>query len=287
MKNLSRMTVLCVCLDAAAPLFGTHPGDSYFPLQIGNRWSYQDSTQRTVTDALRMNGNLYYRWVETHAYNPDLAGADTIRAEEGRVYVLHCGQEQLWFDFTLQEGASYFYTHVYAGSGDTEIWNVTVSRPVIQTTPAGTFTDCVELFFDVPESNDEEKWYSFAPGIGLVRLQYDGWGGPVLQSYSIIDSGLERPDPAALNPPLFTIHGVYPNPFNDETRIAVEMNVPGLVSMSVLDTNGRLACTPVYLNLDAGSRVIPFRSAGLSSGIYFFRLSSGRHSFNGKLVIVR
>ena len=52
-------------------------------------------------------------------------------------------------------------------------------------TPAGIFDNCISLGFDVPQAFDEEIIYTFAPNIGIVKIQYNGWYSSYLTSVVI------------------------------------------------------------------------------------------------------
>lgn len=79
-------------------------------------------------------------------------------------------------------------------------------------------------------------------------------------------------------PTEFTLHQNYPNPFNPITTIAFRIQSAGLVTLKVYDMLGREARTLMNEVKEAGEHSVSFHAAGLSSGVYFYRLhAGGRH----------
>ena len=72
----------------------------------------------------------------------------------------------------------------------------------------------------------------------------------------------------------FTLSQNYPNPFNPSTKIDFELPVNGKVTIKVYDIMGREVGTFVNEFKDAGYHTIVFDGSNLSSGIYFYTLSS-------------
>lgn len=79
----------------------------------------------------------------------------------------------------------------------------------------------------------------------------------------------------------------YPNPFNPETVISFETPMTSHVVLQVFDLNGRVVSILVDGQLQAGSHQIQFSGAGLASGIYFYRLSTGYYVDTKKMILMR
>ncbi len=78
---------------------------------------------------------------------------------------------------------------------------------------------------------------------------------------------------------LTTINGNYPNPFNPETRLSFQIAKDGFVSMNVYNMKGQLVKSLVNGTMKSGSHTIIWNGEDesgrlVSSGVYFFRLSS-------------
>ena len=79
----------------------------------------------------------------------------------------------------------------------------------------------------------------------------------------------------------------YPNPFNPTTQISFSLARPGTASLRVYDLLGREVATLVDRSLTAGNHSIEFRATGLSSGIYFVRLTQGSNTQTQTIILVK
>ncbi len=79
----------------------------------------------------------------------------------------------------------------------------------------------------------------------------------------------------------------YPNPFNPMTTIRYQIPTAETVSLKVYDVLGKEVATLVSGRQEAGSYVVPFNAAGLSSGMYFYRLQAGSFAETRKMMLVK
>lgn len=79
----------------------------------------------------------------------------------------------------------------------------------------------------------------------------------------------------------------FPNPFNPSTDISYGMAKDGVVSLKVYDVTGRLISTVDEGYRAAGNHRVSFDAAGLSSGVYFCRLSVNGYFSVKKMVLGR
>lgn len=88
-------------------------------------------------------------------------------------------------------------------------------------------------------------------------------------------------------PDVPTLPQNYPNPFNPITQI--EFTIPDRrhVRVNVYDALGRHIATLVDEERNAGRYEIPFRSDGLASGVYIYRLIAGGQLLTGKMTLLR
>ena len=80
-----------------------------------------------------------------------------------------------------------------------------------------------------------------------------------------------RPDAI---PQEFALKGPYPNPFNPETTLTLELNKAQDVLMQVFDLNGRLVETLTDRFLPAGVHQVKWQPANLASGTYLVKTSA-------------
>lgn len=76
----------------------------------------------------------------------------------------------------------------------------------------------------------------------------------------------------------FKLEQNFPNPFNNFTVISYQLNIATSVKISVFDINGKEIITLVNTKQNPGSYNIKFNAENLSSGIYFYKLTTDNFS---------
>lgn len=79
----------------------------------------------------------------------------------------------------------------------------------------------------------------------------------------------------------------YPNPFNPNTIISFQIPFPGLVTLKVYDVLGNEVTTLVNEQKPSGIYDIMFNAQSLTSGIYFYELTSGSFSSIKKMILLK
>ena len=89
-------------------------------------------------------------------------------------------------------------------------------------------------------------------------------------------------------PEQFALHGAFPNPVRSgQTTIRYELPEERAVTVGVYDALGRKVRTLVGDEPQQGRQELTFRAKGLSSGVYFYRITAGDYRETRKLVLVR
>ena len=88
-------------------------------------------------------------------------------------------------------------------------------------------------------------------------------------------------------PASFQLAQNYPNPFNPSTRIEYSVPKSGHVALKVYDLLGNEVATLVNGELERGSYSAVWNATNASSGVYFYRLTSGSFSATRKLMLLR
>ena len=88
-------------------------------------------------------------------------------------------------------------------------------------------------------------------------------------------------------PEAFALDQNYPNPFNPSTTIAFSLPRASDVSLKVFNLLGQEVATLINGHRTAGSHEVKFNAAGLSSGVYFYKLVSGDFTQVKKMSLVR
>lgn len=85
----------------------------------------------------------------------------------------------------------------------------------------------------------------------------------------------------------FTLEQNYPNPFNPVTIIQYAIGSRQFVTLKVFDILGNEIATLVNEEKNAGNYEINFDASGLTSGIYFYTLTSDNFTETKKLVLMK
>lgn len=79
----------------------------------------------------------------------------------------------------------------------------------------------------------------------------------------------------------------YPNPFNPVTKIDFSIPKSGLVTVKIYDILGKEVEVLINKEYSAGNYTIDFDASKFSSGIYFYKLSSGSFSETKKMILIK
>ncbi len=88
-------------------------------------------------------------------------------------------------------------------------------------------------------------------------------------------------------PKEFTLIQNYPNPFNPATSINYQLPLNGYVTLKVFDALGKEIVTLVNEVKEAGNYSVNFNAENLSSGLYFYQLTSGSFHQTRKMVLMK
>jgi hypothetical protein len=91
----------------------------------------------------------------------------------------------------------------------------------------------------------------------------------------------------ASKPSTFTLEQNYPNPFNPSTTIQYSVANAGPVTLKVYNMIGQEVATLVNQTVTAGSHSATFDASGLSSGMYFYKLSAGSQVESRKMLVLK
>lgn len=201
--------------------------------------------------------------------------------------------------FTIDENKITMSCHPHIG------WDGGTSKSLTLSFSGGTYY--AQDYFQIPSNT---KVATFGAG---VTIRYGDFTKRIF-SQKILTSGswaasLQAPDvitdvagdenrPHELLPE-FSLEQNYPNPFNPETVINYSLPKAGYVTLKVYDVLGKEIATLVDAYQQAGvyiSKFLATRDASrsgsignsqLSSGVYFYRLTSGNYSIAKKMVLMK
>jgi photosystem II stability/assembly factor-like uncharacterized protein len=132
-------------------------------------------------------------------------------------------------------------------------------------------------------NSTETRYYSFsdnpvAAGKYFYRLKQIDFSG--IYEYS---SEVEVTIREVLNE--FTLHQNYPNPFNPTTKISFSIPQNGFTKLKVFDVLGKEVANIIEGELNQGNYEFLFDASDLSSGIYFYSLTSGESTKTMKMIL--
>ena len=90
-----------------------------------------------------------------------------------------------------------------------------------------------------------------------------------------------------LTPKEYALYQNYPNPFNPVTVIRYALPVAGLVTIDVFNAVGEKVSTLLSGEIEAGYHQVSLDASNLSSGIYFYKITSGKFSSVKKMVVMK
>ena len=85
----------------------------------------------------------------------------------------------------------------------------------------------------------------------------------------------------------YTLQQNYPNPFNPSTKISFSIPQSGFTTLKVFDVLGNEVANIIEGELNQGSYELQFNASGLSSGIYFYSLTSGEFAKTMKMILTK
>jgi len=89
-----------------------------------------------------------------------------------------------------------------------------------------------------------------------------------------------------------TLNQNYPNPFNPSTRITYYLPKKSGITLEIFDVSGKMIDCLVNKTQEHGFHSFDWdgtnlRGANVSSGTYFYRLSSGKKAISKKMILLR
>ena len=276
--------------------------NDYFPLQIGNKWIYSNSSGMEqkgyeitqIIDTTRFNENLYYCISQI---------IDNRKLEN--TYCRIDAQNQVWYFNTnkKEEELSYLRFDISPGLICTTYDSVNnLTRKVflldtnrIESTPAGTFKNCY-YFHTILEEIHNEFGETYAPNIGLVANYFEP-GGTRLKGAFV--NGILYGDTSTVvskirsfnDPGLFdsdhTLITNYPNPFNSCTSITYQILKSSWATISVYSVSGKKIETLVSQLENPGIYRIIWQPQDIASGTYLLCLKNENQYSITKLLYLK
>jgi len=88
-------------------------------------------------------------------------------------------------------------------------------------------------------------------------------------------------------PSAYTLGQNFPNPFNPSTKINFSIPVEGFVTLDVYNAIGQKVASLVNETKTAGNYSVDFDASSLTSGIYFYKISTGNFTETKKMILMK
>ena len=111
------------------------------------------------------------------------------------------------------------------------------------------------------------------------------FAGPFLNGLEIVlDEALHT---VSSIPSRINIGKPYPNPFNNQIKIPIEVTQHSRVKIDIIDVRGRVVDTVVDRELSLGKHEFEWNSNLHASGVYIFRATIDKTSYNEKILLLK
>jgi hypothetical protein len=137
------------------------------------------------------------------------------------------------------------------------------------------------------KANERPRGIAFSPGgdTAYVGIFAGTQGIPGLRRYKRVLTSVEPIDNVV--PSTYTLSQNYPNPFNPSTEIQFTISRGGMTTVKVYDILGKEVATLVNENLAPGTFKTRLDASRLSSGTYFYTLTSGDARITKKMMLLK
>lgn len=113
----------------------------------------------------------------------------------------------------------------------------------------------------------------------------DDWNWAVTKRVIVkLATGIESNNSLANN---FSLAQNYPNPFNPVTKIKYEIADPGFVSLKVYNSFGNEVASLINGKQNSGKYEVNFNGSELSSGVYFYKITSGNFTQTRSMILLK
>ncbi len=216
------------------------------------KWEFSTSAEIRSTASISNSGNIYF-------------GND-----DGELYVLDSLKNVVWYYQDSTAIAAPILTHngiVYFGTTGGKIVGIydadsIRSKNAVLAKSNSTTRNLIAIWGTFQGNNQRTGLQSISIATGIAEEN-----GIIPKQYSLSQN--------------------YPNPFNPSTVIQYDLPKETFVTLKIYDVLGREVKTLVNEEKLAGSYKVNFDAAGLSSGIYLYRITAGKFIETKKLVLIR
>lgn len=271
---------------SAMPLVFAQSPESFFPVNLGDRWDYQDlssgqiSSQVLTRDSIALDGSryLFYNNSSEPLYRID----SSINVVWGPMnpnfnylrYRLAADSCEAWENSTIPSQRWAWVARIDSG-------NVFLHPSVIKTFKYAPGNPC---------GLGSLAEHRLATGFGLIYMWQEPNDITFLRGCIINGDtfGIVTSVPKTQElPHSYVLKQNYPNPFNPNTTIELIIPERAFVEISIYDLLGQHVVTIANEDLDAGIHSYSWNAIGFPSGIYFCRMGSPSAKATIKMLLTK
>jgi hypothetical protein len=309
------LVLVAVLLAFATASYGAH-GRDYWPLDVGYYWIQHSDSE---------GGNYFPRHKGYYIEGEDsIAGVlnymmkneaktDGDSLLEQPMYVWAAGDSTgvYWsavavypdldsayiFTFPVPMIPDSALTQGYTWEYDVDIFdshfkNVTESTTDTVIVPAGTFTNCLNIWTvetDLGTGDTTSMYHAYyAKDVGEVRRQgcWEEWSQS--WDWKLIEYSVGVQESEKTGPPAgLALLQNSPNPFSTVTTIEYSLPSPSDVTVKVYDVLGREVATLASGFTNSGTHSVKWEAKDAVSGIYLYKITADGHSSVKKCIVVK
>ena len=303
----SQITLAIIIYSLSTNLFAQNPSDDYFPLAVGNSWTYTYSTstwEQLGDYSTSDSGQAIYKivsqvpafdsivWniretrdVKHHYRNYFPPITDTtymIKDSTAFVIIEYLKNNHPLISRATNWGTVFNFTSERCDSISLFRYYPSVSKDTFS-----TILPYAHLGYLI-----EKTQISIQRRIGIVSVAYSAPGvtGVVPVSSHILKSSFITSvdnDEISSLPRDFLLYQNYPNPFNPITSINFYNPVYSNIKLSIYDVLGQLVETIFDENIQAGKHFVQWNAIHYSSGIYFCVAKFGNQTKAIRLILLK
>lgn len=232
------------------------------------------------------NGGVNWLDVHTNASSSEIPSMSNVVFDKSVMYATNWPSGAIYK--TTNYGNNWFLLRTNSGSG----WASDMCKEDPTLVLTGSYGSSSWLSTD-GGANFSTYAASGGAGAGMIvperGYQLNMMTGALLKMnfvYSVL-TDVEENNVTTIVPDKFKLHQNYPNPFNPVTRIKFDLPKSNNVKIVLYDNVGRELKTLLNEFRNAGTYEINFDGSKLSTGVYYYRLTSGNISETKKMILTK
>ncbi|HRI47692.1 MAG TPA: T9SS type A sorting domain-containing protein [Ignavibacteriaceae bacterium] len=262
------------------------------PLKMGNYWVWlvperNEVHKSTVIDTgIIINDKQYYKIENVYPYPYS--------------YNRYDNDDSLYYDYNQNTGEFSYYKKEcklfdsWQTVGTHFVLTATVQTVYSQINVFGEVVDVKQIYKDLGGLVTNTQFWTDEFGLlmgidngSLSEQPYYVLKGCFIDGVVYGDTNLVDVEDENYKELDFKLYQNYPNPFNPKTTIEYELKEFLLVSLKVYDVLGKEIATLVNEEKPSGRYSTNFNGKGLSSGIYYYKLTIGGNTQIKKMILLQ